>query len=234
MIAGISDPADARPPARTMVELPARRRYPGVARLVIGGVAARFELPIDRVDDLLLAVDSLLMQEVVGEIAQVEATASEPEWTVAAERSGRAARRRGAPSDRHPPRRHRRRGARGRGRSLDRARDRRRPPGRGVTDDEGRRLRRPDRGVPGGDQTARDRLVERYMPLVRSLAGRYAVRGEPHEDLVQVGAIGLLLAIERFDTCRRCSSRRTRCRRSSARSSDTSATAPGRFTSLVA
>jgi RNA polymerase sigma-B factor len=54
----------------------------------------------------------------------------------------------------------------------------------------------------GGDENARDRLVERYMPLVRSLAGRYAGRGEPLEDLVQVGSIGLLLAIERFDTGR--------------------------------
>ena len=50
-----------------------------------------------------------------------------------------------------------------------------------------------------GDTTARDRLVERYTPLVRSLASRYAGRGEPLEDLVQVGSIGLLLAIERFD-----------------------------------
>lgn len=51
-----------------------------------------------------------------------------------------------------------------------------------------------------GDAKARDELVERYMPLVRSLAARYAGRGEPQEDLVQVGSIGLLLAIERFDT----------------------------------
>jgi RNA polymerase sigma-B factor len=50
-----------------------------------------------------------------------------------------------------------------------------------------------------GDDSARERLVERYMPLVRSLATRYAGRGEPLEDLVQVGSIGLLLAIERFD-----------------------------------
>jgi RNA polymerase sigma-B factor len=51
----------------------------------------------------------------------------------------------------------------------------------------------------GGDESARDQLVERYMPLVRSLAARYAGRGEPQEDLVQVGSIGLLLSIERFD-----------------------------------
>jgi RNA polymerase sigma-B factor len=52
----------------------------------------------------------------------------------------------------------------------------------------------------GGDESARDRIVERYLPLVRSLASRYAGRGEAFEDLVQVGSIGLLLAIERFDT----------------------------------
>ena len=50
------------------------------------------------------------------------------------------------------------------------------------------------------DEKAREALVERYMPLVRSLASRYAGRGEPQEDLVQVGSIGLLLAIQRFDT----------------------------------
>jgi RNA polymerase sigma-B factor len=50
-----------------------------------------------------------------------------------------------------------------------------------------------------GDATARDQIVERYMPLVRSVASRYAGRGEPLEDLVQVGAIGLVLAIDRFD-----------------------------------
>ena len=53
-----------------------------------------------------------------------------------------------------------------------------------------------------GDESARDALVDRYMPLVRSLAARYAGRGEPFDDLLQVGSIGLLLAIERFDTTR--------------------------------
>ena len=53
-----------------------------------------------------------------------------------------------------------------------------------------------------GDESARDQLVERYMPLVKNLAARYSGRGEPHEDLSQVGSIGLLLSIERFDTSR--------------------------------
>ena len=51
-----------------------------------------------------------------------------------------------------------------------------------------------------GDDHAREQLVDRYMPLVKSLAARYSGRGEPQEDLIQVGSIGLLLAIERFDT----------------------------------
>lgn len=50
-----------------------------------------------------------------------------------------------------------------------------------------------------GDVRARDRLVEDLMPLVRSLANRYGGRGEPTEDLVQVGAIGLVKAIDRFE-----------------------------------
>lgn len=49
------------------------------------------------------------------------------------------------------------------------------------------------------DRASRDRLVEELMPLVRSLARRYAGRGEPIDDLVQVGAIGLIKAIDRFD-----------------------------------
>ena len=46
---------------------------------------------------------------------------------------------------------------------------------------------------------AREELIERYLPLVRSLARRYANRGEQLEDLVQVGSIGLIKAIDRFD-----------------------------------
>jgi RNA polymerase sigma-B factor len=50
-----------------------------------------------------------------------------------------------------------------------------------------------------GDLAAREELIERYMTLVRSLARRYAYRGEQLDDLVQIGAIGLIKAIDRFD-----------------------------------
>jgi len=49
------------------------------------------------------------------------------------------------------------------------------------------------------DLGAREQLIERYMSLVRSLARRYAYRGEQLDDLVQIGAIGLIKAIDRFD-----------------------------------
>ena len=45
----------------------------------------------------------------------------------------------------------------------------------------------------------RARLVDQYIGLVEFLARRFRNRGEPLEDLVQVGTIGLLKAIERFD-----------------------------------
>ncbi len=50
-----------------------------------------------------------------------------------------------------------------------------------------------------GDLHAREQLIEQYMSLVRSLARRYSYRGEQLEDLVQIGAIGLIKAIDRFD-----------------------------------
>ncbi|MBA2475299.1 MAG: SigB/SigF/SigG family RNA polymerase sigma factor [Actinobacteria bacterium] len=50
-----------------------------------------------------------------------------------------------------------------------------------------------------GDLAAREQLIERYMSLVRSLARRYAYRGEQLDDLVQIGSIGLIKAIDRFD-----------------------------------
>jgi len=49
------------------------------------------------------------------------------------------------------------------------------------------------------DQPSREELITRYLPLVKSLARRFASRGQAVEDLVQVGSIGLIKAIDRFD-----------------------------------
>lgn len=48
----------------------------------------------------------------------------------------------------------------------------------------------------------RDELVSMYMNLVEYLARRFKNRGEPIEDLIQVGTIGLIKAIDRFDVKR--------------------------------
>jgi RNA polymerase sigma-B factor len=53
-----------------------------------------------------------------------------------------------------------------------------------------------------GDEEARRLVIERMMPLVRTLARRYVNRGEPLEDLVQVGSVGLIKAVDRFDISR--------------------------------
>jgi RNA polymerase sigma-B factor len=53
-----------------------------------------------------------------------------------------------------------------------------------------------------GDQSAREQALVELMPLVRALASRYAGRGEPLEDLVQVGSVGLIKAVDRFDVDR--------------------------------
>ena len=45
----------------------------------------------------------------------------------------------------------------------------------------------------------RDRLVAEYLPLVRKVCRRFAYLGEPLDDLIQVGTIGLLKAIRKYD-----------------------------------
>ena len=50
-----------------------------------------------------------------------------------------------------------------------------------------------------GDKAARDQLVEDNVGLVWSIVRRFAGRGHELEDLFQIGSIGLLKAIDKFD-----------------------------------
>src|SRR5438445_6573969 len=53
-----------------------------------------------------------------------------------------------------------------------------------------------------GAVAAREALVQRFMPLARSLARRYGRSSEPFEDLLQVASLGLLKALDRYDADR--------------------------------
>ena len=53
-----------------------------------------------------------------------------------------------------------------------------------------------------GDDRAREALVRRFLPLANKLAYRYRGPHEPIEDLKQVASLGLVKAIDRFDTTR--------------------------------
>jgi len=70
-------------------------------------------------------------------------------------------------------------------------------PGPDPQRDEVRRLLREYR--TSRDPDTRARLVELNSDLVHFIARRFANRGEPLEDIEQVGFLGLIQAIERFD-----------------------------------
>src|SRR3954454_21523354 len=72
------------------------------------------------------------------------------------------------------------------------------PPFGGVSGTDNR-LVAPSRSSEPG---ARGRVIEEHLPLVESVARRYVASGEPVEDLVQAGAIGLIKAVDRFEPSR--------------------------------
>jgi RNA polymerase sigma-B factor len=75
------------------------------------------------------------------------------------------------------------------------------PPRRAADEEERRRdgERMLARYAVSRDPHLRDALVERYMPLARRLALRYRNTSEPLDDLMQVAAMGLIKAIDRFE-----------------------------------
>ena len=75
----------------------------------------------------------------------------------------------------------------------------RRSAGRRVAWDKDRTRELFRRYKQDGDGEARDQLIVSHLNLVRFLASKFKNRGESLEDLVQVGTIGLIKAIDRFD-----------------------------------
>ena len=51
----------------------------------------------------------------------------------------------------------------------------------------------------GRDPAARQKVIESYLPLVRRIAFRFSNRGERLEDLVQVGSLAMIAAVDRCD-----------------------------------
>lgn len=52
----------------------------------------------------------------------------------------------------------------------------------------------------GGDKAAREKLIVENMGLIWSIVKRFAGRGYEQEDLFQIGSIGLIKAVDKFDT----------------------------------
>jgi RNA polymerase sigma-B factor len=74
-----------------------------------------------------------------------------------------------------------------------------------------RRYRRPDKARTRrllvryhkqGDRRARELVIQEQLPLAEFLARKFAGRGEPVDDLVQVASVGLIKAVDRFDVDR--------------------------------
>lgn len=55
------------------------------------------------------------------------------------------------------------------------------------------------RKAAGGDEDARRQLIDGNLRLVLSIVGRFAGRGQPTDDLFQVGCIGLIKAVDNFN-----------------------------------
>ncbi|HEX7297738.1 MAG TPA: SigB/SigF/SigG family RNA polymerase sigma factor [Solirubrobacteraceae bacterium] len=56
--------------------------------------------------------------------------------------------------------------------------------------------------LPSAGPRDRDALTTRFLPLARHLAARYTRGGEPFDDVYQVACIGLINAVDRYDSSR--------------------------------
>ena len=196
-------------PDEITLTIPRDRALYSVAHLVLGGLGIRLNLTIEHLEDLQLALDAVLERVREEEHVTIAVSVSEDEieTAIGPMRDGVRAELEADATDGQDV---------GLRRILDTLVDSveltSREGGdwvkltkaveaeRRVTSIDDRTLLR--RYHEDGDLAAREQLIEQYMSLVRSLARRYSYRGEQLDDLVQIGAIGLIKAIDRFDVDR--------------------------------
>ena len=210
---------------RIELEAPLSGDFQAVVRLIIGGIAERVDFAFEEIDDLQLAVERLLAE--AGQVGSVSLSFEIVDDGIRARvgplsasaisdalADGEAPSRRvdaaTDPPDRGRLLRRRDGGGRPRRRPAHQAQGRLMNVPQRRQDVSGERAREEDRDLlrryhDAGDMSAREELIERHLPLVRSLARRYAGRGEALEDIEQVGAIGLIKAIDRFELSREVS-----------------------------
>src|SRR5690348_11631996 len=79
------------------------------------------------------------------------------------------------------------------------------PPCSAVRGDASLLLQRRYAELPSDDperQRLRDTVIRGYLPVAAHIARRFAGRGEPLEDLIQVATVGLVNAVDRFEPAR--------------------------------
>jgi hypothetical protein len=69
----MSDSALSETAQKVTLTIPGRRRFVGIARLFVGGLAARLDLGYETMDDLQLALESVLEEAELGEVVTLEA-----------------------------------------------------------------------------------------------------------------------------------------------------------------
>ena len=193
-----------------------------MVRLIIGGIAERVDFAFEEIDDLQLAVERLLAEAGKQRTCALTFEVGEGRRAHARGPAQRARRRRCASATARPPRARSPSSASsqtvvdsfgveevadggivvrlGEAAGPWLTRLKRRLGGRSPTSAPARRTASSCAATTRVATTsAREELIERHLPLVRSLARRYAGRGESLEDIEQVGAIGLIKAIDRFE-----------------------------------
>ena len=75
------------------------------------------------------------------------------------------------------------------------------PPSGTSTSPQGRREKNAEllRAAQSGNVEAREQLVCENLPLVHRIARRFCGRGTDYDDLCQIGAVGMMRAIDGFD-----------------------------------